>query len=207
MVIGYHVIMSFYGFWLPNDPRGSWSTWIRNWELLRFGPATKVETTRSVARVACDHRLRRAAKEALKYPPVVLNGEQAQAVGLAFKTAIEEGDYHCYACSVLPQHVHLVLGRHPRQIEGMLTHLRSAVTRKLNAERLNPLLRFQTDKGYVPTPWAHGVWKVFLDSVEDMNRAIRYVEDNPLKERKARQSWTMVIPYPHRDVTAGKPRR
>lgn len=25
MVIGYHVIFSTYGFWLPNDPRGSWS--------------------------------------------------------------------------------------------------------------------------------------------------------------------------------------
>ena len=25
MVHGYHVILAAYGFWLPNDPRGSWS--------------------------------------------------------------------------------------------------------------------------------------------------------------------------------------
>jgi len=25
MVIAYHAIFSTYGFWLPNDPRGSWS--------------------------------------------------------------------------------------------------------------------------------------------------------------------------------------
>ena len=26
MIHGYHVIMGMYGFWLPNDPRGSWSS-------------------------------------------------------------------------------------------------------------------------------------------------------------------------------------
>ncbi len=207
MVLGYHAIMSFYGFWLPNDPRGSWSTWIRRWELLRFGPATKVDTHRSVARAPCDHRLRRAAKAALKYPPVVLSGKQALAVGLAFQEAIEEGGYRCYACSILPEHVHLVLARHPRKIEGMLMHLRSAVTRKLNADGLNPLLKFETPEGCVPTPWAHGFWKVYLNTPFDMNRAITYAENNPKKEGKPRQTWTMVVPYPYRDVTAGKPRR
>lgn len=33
MVLGFHVIFSAYGFWLPNDPRGSWSDWVRKWEL------------------------------------------------------------------------------------------------------------------------------------------------------------------------------
>ena len=207
MVHGYHVIMSFYGFWLPNDPRGSWSTWIRQWELLRFGPATKVETRHSVARVPYDRSLRRAAKAALKYPPVVLNGKQALAVGLAFKAAIAEGGYRCYACSLLPEHVHLTFGRHDRKIEQVLTHLRSAVTRKLNADGLNPLSKFKTETGYVPTPWAHGVWKVYLNSPFDVNRAIRYVENNPLKEGKPRQTWSMVAPYRYAHLTAGKPRR
>ena len=43
MVIAYHVIYSMYGFWLPNDPRGSWSDFVGSWELFRYGPATKVE--------------------------------------------------------------------------------------------------------------------------------------------------------------------
>ena len=207
MVIGYHAIMSFHGFWLSNDPRGSWSTWIRNWELLRFGPATKVETRRSLARDAHDYQLRLTAKKALKYPPIVLDGKQARAVGLGFQEALEEGGYRCYACSILPEHVHLVLARHPRKIEGMLMHLRSAVTRKLNADGLNPMLKFETPEGYVPALWTHGYWKVFLDSPLDVNRAITYTEGNPEKEGKPRQYWPMVIPYPHRDVTAGKPRR
>jgi len=28
MVIGFHVILTAYGFWLPNDPRGSWSEFV-----------------------------------------------------------------------------------------------------------------------------------------------------------------------------------
>ena len=49
MVHGYHVIWGTYGFWLPNDPRGSWSDFVASWELLRFGAATK-----SQERVAVD---------------------------------------------------------------------------------------------------------------------------------------------------------
>jgi hypothetical protein len=32
-----HIIFTAYGFWLPNDPRGSWSEWVAAWELFRFG--------------------------------------------------------------------------------------------------------------------------------------------------------------------------
>jgi hypothetical protein len=49
MIVAYHIIFSAYGFWLPNDPRGSWSDFIRSWELFRFGPATKTTARRSVA--------------------------------------------------------------------------------------------------------------------------------------------------------------
>ncbi|HUT10853.1 MAG TPA: hypothetical protein VMY42_10175 [Thermoguttaceae bacterium] len=49
MVLAYHVIFGAYGFWLPNDPRGSWSDFVGSWELARFGKATKVSTRRSLA--------------------------------------------------------------------------------------------------------------------------------------------------------------
>ena len=49
MIQGYHVIFSTYGFWLPNDPRGSGSDVVRNKQLRKFGKATKVTTQQSVA--------------------------------------------------------------------------------------------------------------------------------------------------------------
>lgn len=85
MVLAYHVILGTYGFWLPNDPRGSWSDWVWSWELFRFGgPATKVDSPHSVAHVPHDRRIRLAAKMILKYPPVRFNGTQARAVGRGF---------------------------------------------------------------------------------------------------------------------------
>jgi hypothetical protein len=40
MVLASHVIITAYGFWLPNEERGSWSDFVRSWELFKnFGPA------------------------------------------------------------------------------------------------------------------------------------------------------------------------
>src|SRR3954451_13876362 len=49
MVRWYHLIMTAYGFWLPNDPRGSWSHFVGAWEFYKFGPATKTTQKRSLA--------------------------------------------------------------------------------------------------------------------------------------------------------------
>ena len=65
MTHGFHVIATAYGFWLPNDPRGSWSDYVRKWEMLDFSKATKVETTRTVASCSHDRRARFATKENL----------------------------------------------------------------------------------------------------------------------------------------------
>ena len=62
-VRAYHLILTAYGFWLPNDPRGSWSDFVRSWELQRFGPATRTLERRSVARTPHNVALRLAAKE------------------------------------------------------------------------------------------------------------------------------------------------
>ena len=85
MVIGYHVIFSAYVFWLPNDPRGSWSDFVGAWDLfLAGGKATKTEETRSVAGRSHDWQRRLAAKEVLARPAVKFNGRQARAIGNGF---------------------------------------------------------------------------------------------------------------------------
>jgi hypothetical protein len=42
--------------------------------------------------------------------------------------------------------------------------------------------------------WASRGWKVYLDSNEDIERAIRYVEANPIKEGLKKQVWSFVAP-------------
>jgi hypothetical protein len=62
-----------------------------------------------------------------------------------------------------------------------MPHFKSRATHSLIEERL------WLDKDR--PVWAKGGWSIFLDCTEDMIRSIRYVEDNPEKEGKARQYW------------------
>jgi REP element-mobilizing transposase RayT len=195
-VRAYHTIISAYGFWLPNDPRGSWSEWVRSWELLRFGPATKVSSTRSVAKKPHDRKQRLEAKEALLYPPVSFDGIQARAIGRGFKQAVEESGYVIHACSILPEHTHLVVARFSnRKIERIAGHLKGRATQQLSEEGIHPLRDYRISRGEAPSPWGAKGWHVFLFTDEDIRRAIRYVEDNPLKEGLPRQRWSFVTPF------------
>jgi REP element-mobilizing transposase RayT len=195
MLRGFHVIFAAYGFWLPNDPRGSWSDWVRRWDLLRFGKATNVATRQSVASVEHDRSLRMAAKRALTYPAVQFTGLQARAVGTGFRSAVEESGYVIYSCSILPEHVHMVLGPQQRRVQRIVGHLKAWATQQLSRDGLHPLCKFREKDGTVPSPWGRNCWKVFLYDERHLRRAIEYVERNPQKEGKPRQQWSFVRPY------------
>lgn len=195
-VLAYHVIFGAYGFWLPNDPRGSWSTFVHSWELfLAGGPATKTTSRHSLAGVRHDVAARQRVKQALKYPAVVFNGLQAQSIAHGFRRMAEKSGYGIYACSILPEHVHLVLRRHTYKVETMVRLLKAEASIALAEGGRHPLARFPQPDGSLPTPWEHGRWKVFLDSIEAIDRAVRYVERNPEKEGKPRQRWSFITPF------------
>jgi REP element-mobilizing transposase RayT len=183
-MIAYHCILGMYGFWLPNDPRGSGSDYIAVWELYRYGRATKTTSRRSVANDPHNVELRLAAKRALKFPAARLTGVQAVAVVRGFATACAEGDYTIHACAVLPDHVHLVVGSHQRKIERIVGHLRARGTQEL---RKTP--------GWDRPVWGEHGWNVYLDTPANVWRAIEYVERNPIKEGKRRQYWSIVTEF------------
>jgi REP element-mobilizing transposase RayT len=195
MVLGYHVVFGVYGFWLPNDPRGSWSDFVVSWKLFRFGPATKVGTHFSVTHRPHDQAARLATKEALKYPAVHFTGVQARAVGRGFAESAEKGRVTVLACAILPEHVHLVVARHTCKIEWIVNQMKGAATRQLLEEGLHPFAAWRRPDGQVPKCWAAKLWKVYLDTEEEIARAAAYVENNPLKEGKPQQRWSFVTPF------------
>ena len=194
MVLAYHLIISAYGFWLPNDDRGSWSDFVRSYDLyLAGGPATKVTTRRSVAARPSDPDHRGANREALKYPPVRFDEAQRQVIAAGFATAMDEYNYTCHACAILPDHAHFVIARHTRTIEQVRDHLKSRATRALNEAGLNPMSRYPPK----PSPWARKGWQVYLNEPADVVRTMRYVEENPIKAGLPRQEWPFVTAYHH----------
>ena len=130
------------------------------------------------------------------YPEVHLSGKQALSVANGIRQAIEESAYTIHACSILPQHVHLVFGAHKRDIRRIVGHLKGRATQQLQLDGLHPLADFHQSDGTIPSPWARNSWAVFVFSEEHLRAAIQYVNDNPLKEGKPRQNWSFVRPYP-----------
>jgi REP element-mobilizing transposase RayT len=196
MVLASHLIMSAYGFWLPNDERGSWSEFVGAWELLRFGKATKTDDRRSRAYRPFDPTLRRAAKAALKYPAVRFSGVQARAIARGFASQIERSGLAVFACSILPDHIHLVVKRHRYGVETIANQLKGAATRRLDEEDIHPLSAHRTRSGRCPKAFSRGEWKVFLYCRQDILRAVSYVERNPPKEGLPRQPWWFVTAPP-----------
>ncbi len=195
MILGFHFIFSAYGFWLPNDPRGSWSTTIRQYELVRFGSATKVHTTRSVAHSPHDYRRRLQAKQSLRYPPVKFNGQQARAIANGFAHVTERQGYAVHALAIMPDHVHLLTRRHTTNVDRIATQFKARATAYLNDDGIHPMACYPKRDGKLPSPWARKHWCPFIRSEEHMRAAIRYVEKNPVKAGYKRQHWKMVTPY------------
>ncbi len=186
MVAAYHCTFCAYGFWLPNDPRGSWSDYVRNWDLYyAAGGGTACGARRSVAAVAYNPASRQRARKNLANPPVRFSMEQIAAIGRGFGVACGETEYRILACAIMPDHVHAVILRHAKKIEQVVCHLRSRGTKQLNAESL------RTD----PTVWARYGWNVYLNTAQDIGRAIKYVNDNPVKAGYPAQHWNFITPW------------
>ena len=183
MAIAYHLIFGCYGFWLPNDPRGSWSRYVGSRSLHQFGPATKVNTTHSLAKNRHDHKQRLAAKQKMIHPPIQLSGIQARSVALGIAHAIKDSDYHIYAFCVMPDHVHTVVRTHDHPPRQIMTHMKGRATQRLKADGLSPKS---------PHIWSRNGWSVFLDKEKDVFRAIEYVNQNPIEAGLPPQNWSFV---------------
>jgi REP element-mobilizing transposase RayT len=193
--LGFHIIGTTYGFWLPNEERGSGSDFVRADHLTKFGPANPAVTRRSVAYRPFDREVRRVARESLRYPYVEFTGRQARAVGRGFANELLNYGGTMYACSILENHFHGVTGAHRYDIRRFVGRPKGAATKQLRAEGIHPLEEHPLPDGSLPSPWARLPWVVYLWTEEDVLRAIRYVEENPLKQRKPEQRWSFVVPY------------
>jgi REP element-mobilizing transposase RayT len=201
MVHGYHVILPHYGFWLPNDPRGSWSDLVYRWELVRFGKSTRHLEQRNLAQLSVEELAQReAARAALKNPPVQINGRQALAIATGFAQQAAKSGYSIWACAILPEHTHLVIARHRYKVEQMANLLKGAATRQLIEQDIHPMASFTKPGKRPPRMWAERRWKVYLDSDAAIENAIAYVLDNPVKDGKPRQNWNWLTPYNGLDI-------
>lgn len=92
----------------------------------------------------------------------------------------------CWACVIMPDHVHLLIRKHKLPAEDMIERLQAG-----SAARLRTLARW----GDEHPVWGGPGWKVFLDHPDEVRRTVTYIERNPDPCRLPRQKHTFVVPY------------
>jgi len=174
-----------YGWWLPNDPRGSSSHEIRVEQIATLGDLhygrKVVQPLPAEIRRFCEQ-----ACDELKHPLLTFSSDDITIIGSAFARIIRDRGYTCYACAIMPEHVHLLIRRHRDQAELMIESLQEASRRELIDSRRR-----------APTHpvWGGPGWKVFLNTRDDIERTVRYIQDNPVKAGYADQRWDFVKHY------------
>jgi len=183
LVIAHHLIWTAYGMRLPNDPRGSGSKTIRSDIIAELGELhygrKRVQPAGEVIRELYAH-----AADVLKHPIVRFNEAAREAIASAFQQVIDEQRYTCYACALLPDHVHILLRKHKHQAEEMINHLK-----KMSRERLCTAI---LHTGAHPVWTGGGGWKVFLEHPDEVRRTLTYIEKNPIAAGLHPQHWPFV---------------
>jgi REP element-mobilizing transposase RayT len=196
MVIAHHLLSTAYGWWLPNDPRGSSSSLICCDVIAELGELhqgrKRVQPTGAEIRAFYREAAPVLAHELLTFSP-----KAVEVIADAFARVIGRERYTCYACAIMSDHVHLTIRKHKHAAEEMIAHLQEESRARLCEAGL---------RAADHPVWARGGWKVFLDHPDDVWRTIRYVEDNPVKIRRPKQAWGFVKAYDGWPLHAGHSR-
>jgi len=185
IVIAYHLIWTAYGWWLPNDPRGSTSRAIATDLLAELG---ELHYGRKKVQPA-SHEIREFYERAvplLKFALLEFRTEEIQGIAAAFSSSMSCNQYTCYACTIMPDHVHVLIRKHRHKAEEMVANLQQASRLRLCRSGL---------RSPDHPVWGGPGWKVFLDDPDGVYRTIRYIEANRSKLGLARQRWDFVKDY------------
>ena len=173
MVLGYHIILTGYGHWLPNDPRGGMSDRIYAPDLEKLGAIhfgrKKVQPSRDELR-----EFYTQAQKQLFYPTLWWDDPQRAALAAAFGSVVQALELTCYACAVLSNHAHLLIRRHRVKCEQMANEFRSAGQES------------QIAGGFAPP--GHPVFSadachIYKSTVAEMRTCVEYIRANYGKHR------------------------
>lgn len=186
MIRAFHFIWTCYGWWFPNDPRGSWSdeVWqptIRDLGERHLGRRPIQPTPAALRRWLAD------AQRHLRHDPVVLDGTAACAAANGIGRAAQRYGYVAHALCVMPDHAHSVVRWHARGYERMVADMKSWASRWVRRSMDVPT-------GQRRPIWSRGYWVRFLGDDAAIRSAVRYVERNPTAVGLRRQRWSFLVP-------------
>ena len=185
MVLAHHIILTGYGHWLPNDPRGSLSKDFRSDAIPSLGD---IHYGRKSPQPPIEHvkTFRKQAGRKLKHPVLWFGVDETKILGDAFRRVVSTAKLTCYACGILRNHAHLVIRKHKLKGEGMIKLLKDESLKALQEMNLLP-----------PTHplWSQDDYFVFKDTPAAVRAAVGYIVKHFEKHRIPTQGWDFVVPY------------
>lgn len=185
MVLAYHLIWTAYGWWLPNDPRGSSSHEIRVEKIKNLGELHYGRKTIQPSSFEL-RSFHNEARDLLAHEVLLFSDDEINILAGCFGNVIVEKGYQCLACAIMPEHAHMVISRHRDLAEVMIEKFQQS-----SKTELKSLKR----RGVLHAVWGGPGWKVFLNTHGRTREAITYVEGNPEKAGLVRQCWDFVVPF------------
>ncbi len=173
--IGYHLVKSGYGLWLPGDQRGHWS---EAWD-------NRIGYTRPHQLNPGDPARKRMAAERMKHPPLQFTAAMIEATAneLGRLIAQSRGGLRVSAAAIESTHMHLLLpytGRDIDRTAAWVSHQTTrAVGRVMNRNR--PV-------------WAKGCWRVFVYDEAQWAATSRYIRRHHERAGRAAAPYDWITP-------------
>jgi hypothetical protein len=153
--LGYHIVNSGYGLWLPGDMRGHWS---EAWdERLGYIEPHMLH--------AGDPVRRYMAAERQKHPPVRLDAAMQRIASETIGRCRVDSDWRIAAASIEATHTHLLLTYTGRDIDNTVKWVKDQITKAIH--------RTTSHRGPV---WSKGRWRSFIYEPKIWQNTRRYVE-------------------------------
>jgi hypothetical protein len=134
-VIAHHLVLTGYGHWLSNDPRGSGSADVRQEKLRDLGEVHSgrraVQPGRTVLR-----QFYQEAEPRLLFPSIWYEQAHREVIAEAFAQTIAARGYTCWASAICSNHAHLLIRIHHDSGRTMWLALAAASRDAMRSARL-----------------------------------------------------------------------
>ena len=187
-VIAVHLILTLYGHWAVNDPRGSGS---RSFHDDKFEPLGAIHHGRKPEDEQPDRDELRAFhqqhQELLNFPVFWIDDEKRAEIAAAIEEVIKECGY-TLPCAICGNHIHLVIRTYKHRAQEMWALFAERIRQRLRLRFTNELSQHHPVISARP-------YNVLLFTPNQVWRRINYANDNPEKEGLPRQHMPFITPY------------
>ncbi len=169
--IGYHIVLSGYGLWLPGDMRGHWSeAWDEQIGLIE--PRTLHDG---------DPIRQRMAAERMQYNPMRLSSLMIDIVADVIDTCRAASAWDIAAASIEPTHTHLLMTYCQRNIDTTVKWIKGRTTKAIH--------RVTEHDGPV---WCRGKWRSYIFDDGVWQNTLRYIERHNSRRGESAQPYSFI---------------